>query len=88
SQQRAADGLAKGAFAEEIVPIAVEKALFDKEGNRTGSETVTLAQDEGIRVGTTYDGIKDLKTVWPGGEFTGPGKNITAGNASQLSDGA
>ncbi|MGJ3646997.1 acetyl-CoA C-acyltransferase [Sphingomonas sp. GlSt437] len=88
SQQRAAEGLATGAFAEEIVPITVEKALFDKEGNRTGSETVTLAQDEGIRAGTTYEGIKDLKTVWPGGEFTGPGKNVTAGNASQLSDGA
>ena len=88
SQQRAAAGLANGAFAEEIAPITVEKALFDKEGNRTGSETVTVTQDEGIRAGTTYEGIKDLKTVWPGGEFTGPGKNVTAANASQLSDGA
>ena len=88
SQQRAAAGLEAGAFAEEIVPITVEKALFDKEGNRTGSETVTLSQDEGIRAGTTAEALAGLKTVWPGGQFTGPGSNITAGNASQLSDGA
>jgi len=88
SQQRAARGLETGAFAEEIVPITVNKDLFDKQGNKTGTETVTISQDEGIRPGTTYDGIKDLKTVWPGGEFSGPGKYVTAGNASQLSDGA
>ena len=88
SQQRAAAGVANGAFAEEIVPITVEKALFDKEGNRTGSETVTIAQDEGIRAGTTVEALRGLKTVWAGGNFTGPGANVTAGNASQLSDGA
>lgn len=88
SQQRAAAGLAKGAFAEEIVPITVEKALFDKAGEKTGVESVTLTQDEGIRAGTTLEALRGLKTVWPGGEFTGPGSNVTAGNASQLSDGA
>ena len=88
SQQRAAAGVANGAFAEEIAPITVEKALFDKQGNRTGSETVTLAQDEGIRAGTTRDALAGLKTVWPGGDFSGPGTSVTAGNASQLSDGA
>lgn len=88
SQQRAAAGLANGAFVEEIVPITVDKALFDKQGNRTGTETVTLAQDEGIRAGTTLEALRGLKTVWPGGEFTGPGTTVTAGNASQLSDGA
>jgi len=88
SQQRAAEGLAKGAFAEEIVPITVEKALFDKAGVQTGTETVTIAQDEGIRPGTTLEGLRGLKTVWAGGDFTGPGSNVTAGNASQLSDGA
>ena len=88
SQQRAADGIAKGAFAEEIVPITVEKALFDKEGNKTGTETVTVTQDEGIRASTTAEGLAGLKTVWAGGEFSGPGTNVTAGNASQLSDGA
>ncbi len=88
SQQRAAAALARGAFADEIAPITVEKALFDKEGNRTGTETVTLAQDEGIRAGTTVEGLRGLKTVWAGGEFSGPGTSVTAGNASQLSDGA
>ena len=88
SQQRAARGLETGAFAEEIAPITVEKALFDKEGNRTGTETVTVTQDEGIRPGTTVDALRGLKTVWGGGQFTGPGANVTAGNASQLSDGA
>ncbi|MDB5695155.1 MAG: acetyl-CoA acetyltransferase [Sphingomonas bacterium] len=88
SQQRAAAGLANGAFAEEIVPITVEKALFDKAGERTGTETVTVTQDEGIRPGTTYEGLAGLKTVWAGGDFSGPGTSVTAGNASQLSDGA
>ena len=88
SQQRAAAGIAAGAFAEEIVPITVDKALFDKQGNRTGSETVTISQDEGIRAGTTVEALAGLKTVWAGGDFTGPGSNVTAGNASQLSDGA
>ena len=88
SQQRAAAALARGAFVEEIAPITVEKALFDKEGNRTGTETVTLAQDEGIRPGTTVEGLRGLKTVWGGGAFSGPGTSVTAGNASQLSDGA
>ena len=88
SQQRAAAGLANGAFAEEIAPITVEKALFDKEGNRTATETVTVSQDEGIRPGTTAEALAGLKTVWPGGDFSGPGSNVTAGNASQLSDGA
>lgn len=88
SQQRAARGLETGAFAEEIVPITVEKALFDKAGNKTGSEAVTIAQDEGIRAGTTVEALSGLKTVWAGGEFTGAGSNVTAGNASQLSDGA
>ena len=88
SQQRAATGLANGAFAEEIVPITVEKALFDKAGARTGAETVTVTQDEGIRPGTTVEALANLKTVWPGGDFSGPGASVTAGNASQLSDGA
>lgn len=88
SQQRAAEGLARGAFAEEIVPITVERALFDAAGARTGSETVTVTQDEGIRPGTTAEALAALRTVWAGGAFTGPGRHVTAGNASQLSDGA
>ncbi len=88
SQQRAEAGLATGAFAEEIAPITVEKAIFDKEGNRTGSETVTVMQDEGIRPGTTAEALASLKTVWKDGQVVREGRHITAGNASQLSDGA
>ncbi len=88
SQQRAAAGIERGAFDEEIAPITVDKALFDKEGNKIGTETVTVTQDEGIRAGTTAAALANLKTVWPGGQFSGPGTSVTAGNASQLSDGA
>ena len=63
SQQRAAEGLARGAFAEEIVPITVERALFDAAGARIGSETVTVTQDEGIRPGTTAEALAALRTV-------------------------
>ena len=88
SQQRAAAGLENGAFAEEIAPITVAKALFDKEGNRTGSETVTVTRDEGIRAGTTAEVLAGLKPVWKDGQFVAQGRHVTAGNASQLSDGA
>ncbi|MEG3181346.1 acetyl-CoA C-acyltransferase [Sphingomonas sp. LT1P40] len=88
SQQRAAAGLANGAFVEEIVAVTVEKAIFDKEGNRTGSETVTVTQDEGIRAGTTAEALAGLRTVFEDGQVIKQGQHITAGNASQLSDGA
>jgi acetyl-CoA C-acetyltransferase len=88
SQQRAAAGQAAGAFADEIVPITVTKALFDKEGNETGKEEVTLDRDEGVRGDTTYEKLAGLKPVFKGGLVIQEGKHITAGNASQLSDGA
>ncbi|MHB9879350.1 thiolase family protein [Pacificimonas sp. ICDLI1SI03] len=88
SHQRAAAAQAEGRFADEIVPITVEKALFDKEGNRTGSESVTLDRDEGIRPDTTAEKLAGLKPVYKNGTLVPEGSNITAGNASQLSDGA
>ena len=88
SQQRAAAGLAADAFADEIAPITVERALFDKSGACTGGETILARDDEGVRPGTTVEALAGLKPVWPGGAFSGPGEFITAGNASQLSDGA
>ncbi len=88
SQQRAEAALARGAFDNEIVPITVERALLDKQGNRTGSETVTVTRDEGIRPGTTVDALSALKPVWKDGGFIKEGRHVTAGNASQLSDGA
>lgn len=88
SQQRAAEAANRGLFDEEIVPVTVEKGIFNKQGERTGSKTITVRGDEGIRPGTTVEALAALPPVWPGGAFTGPGQYITAGNASQLSDGA
>ncbi|MGP1630422.1 MAG: acetyl-CoA C-acyltransferase, partial [Giesbergeria sp.] len=80
SQQKASDALAKGLFKDEIAPITVTMGVADKVMGLT-TKQVTVSDDEGIRAGTTYDGIKDLRSALPGGL-------ISAGNASQLSDGA
>ena len=64
------------------------KLLYDKQGQVTGSEGVTLARDEGNRADTTLESLAALKPVWKGGQWVAQGEFITAGNASQLSDGA
>ena len=86
SQRRAAAAIDR--TADEIAPITVEKALFEKDGTPAGFETVTVTQDEGIRAGTTYEALAELKPVWKDGSVIAEGSNVTAGNASQLSDGA
>jgi len=68
SQQRASAAQEAGKFDDEIVPITVTKALFDKEGNETGKEEVTLAKDEGVRAGTTYEALAGLKQVFKNGQ--------------------
>jgi len=88
SQQRAGAAQEAGRFLDEIVPITVDKALFDKEGNETGKEAVTLAHDEGVRGDTTAEKLAALKPVFRDGLVVKEGRHITAGNASQLSDGA
>ena len=88
SQQRVAAAQAAGLFADEIVPLTTTKQLFDKEGNVTGTEQVTLQLDEGNRVDTTLESLSKLKPVWKDGKWVPVGEFITAGNASQLSDGA
>jgi len=88
SQKRTAAAQAAGLFNDEIIPLTVQKQLFDKEGNPTTKETVTLAKDEGNRAETTFESLSALKPVWKDGKFVQVGKHITAGNASQLSDGA
>jgi len=80
SQQRATAALEAGLFAAEIAPITVTMGVADKARGLITKE-VTVSQDEGIRPGTTYDGIKDLRSALPGGL-------VSAGNASQFSDGA
>lgn len=88
SQQRAGAAQAAGRFDDEIVPITVEKSLKDKEGNETGRETLTFAVDEGVRGDTTAEGLSLLRPVFKDGIIVKQGKHVTAGNASQLSDGA
>jgi len=81
SQKRAAVAQAAGLFDDEIVPMTVTKAIFDHKGDPAGEVEVTLARDEGNRPTTTLEGLAKLKPVRDG-QF------VTAGNASQLSDGA
>ncbi len=82
SQQRTAAGQKAGRFALEIVPLTTKKIVQDKTTGETREEEVTLAQDEGNRPDTTLAGLAALKPVMGEKGF------ITAGNASQLSDGA
>jgi len=81
SQQRTARGQADGRFAAEIVPITASMAVADKATNEISYREVTLAQDEGNRPDTTAASLAALQPVIEGG-------SVTAGNASQLSDGA
>ena len=81
SQQRTAAAQAAGRFDDEIVPIRVTRQVRDKAGALLSEEAATLAKDEGNRPDTTLDGLAGLRPVQEGG-------TITAGNASQLSDGA
>jgi acetyl-CoA C-acetyltransferase len=80
SQQKASAALERGLFKDEIAPIKVTMGVADKVMGMM-TKQVTVSDDEGIRAGTTYDGIKDLRSALPGGL-------VSAGNASQLSDGA
>src|SRR5262245_34027161 len=82
SQQRTAAGQKAGRFDAEIVPMTVTKLTQDKTTGETREERVTLAQDEGNRPDTSIEGLAKLAPV------RGEKGHITAGNASQLSDGA
>lgn len=88
SQQRTAAAQAAGKFSDELISFETVKQLYDKEGNPTEKQTVTLAKDEGNRADTTLESLSALKPVWKDGKFVPQGAHITAGNASQLSDGA
>lgn len=88
SQQRTAAAQRAGLFADEIVPLASTKRLFDREGQPAGTEEVLLAKDEGNRPDTSAESLAKLKPVWKNGKWVPEGGFITAGNASQLSDGA
>ncbi len=82
SQRRTAAAQQARRFDDEIVALETTKNLVDKQGKVVGTEAVTLARDEGNRPDTSPEGLAALKPV------AGEGNFITAGNASQLSDGA
>ena len=82
SQRRTAAAQQAGRFGHEIVPLPTVMAVTDKATGEVRHEPVTLRQDEGNRPDTTLEGLAKLKPVRGDGQF------ITAGNASQLSDGA
>jgi acetyl-CoA C-acetyltransferase len=88
SQQRTAAAQAEGRLDAEIVPMTTTMQVLDKTTGETSAREVTLSKDEGNRADTTLEGLKSLKTVFPGGQEIKEGRFITAGNASQLSDGA
>jgi acetyl-CoA C-acetyltransferase len=81
SQQRTAAGQEAGRFADEIVPLPSNKGVMDKETKEISFVDVVLDKDEGNRPTTTLEGLAGLRTVRENGV-------VTAGNASQLSDGA
>lgn len=82
SQQRIAAAQAEGKFADEIVPMVTKMAVKDKESGEISMHEVTVDRDECNRPSTTLEGLAGLEPVRGAGNF------VTAGNASQLSDGA
>lgn len=81
SQLRAAEAQAAGKFNDEIVPMTTVMGVVDKATGRMTTKEVTISADEGIRADTTIEGVSRIRSALPGGV-------ITAGNASQFSDGA
>jgi acetyl-CoA C-acetyltransferase len=88
SQQRTAAAQQAGKFDDEIVPMATTRSVFNRETKETTYEDLTLTKDEGNRPGTTLESLSQLEPVWKDGKVVPEGRFITAGNASQLSDGA
>jgi acetyl-CoA C-acetyltransferase len=81
SQLRAAAGQAAGKFKDEIAPMTTTMGVVDKNTGAIGTREVTISSDEGIRPDTTLEGVSKIRSAMPGGV-------ITAGNASQFSDGS
>jgi acetyl-CoA C-acetyltransferase len=81
SQQRAAAAAAAGKFNDEIVPMTTVMGVADAKTGQLMTREVTISADEGIRLDTTLEGVAKIRSAMPGGV-------ITAGNASQFSDGA
>lgn len=87
SQQRTAAAQEAGRFDDEIVPLRTTKLVVEKETGETSEQEVMLDRDEGNRPSTTSESLAGLRAVLPDGTVTAT-STVTAGNASQLSDGA
>ncbi len=88
SQQRTAQAQAEGRYDAEIAPLTATMTVTDKQTGVTSQKEVTLKLDEGNRPKTTLADLQALKPVFKDGQRIKEGRYITAGNASQLSDGA
>jgi acetyl-CoA C-acetyltransferase len=88
SQQRTAAAQAEGRLDQEIAPMSSVMRVDNRETGETSQVSVTLDKDEGNRPSTTLAGLAALKPVFRDGQTVKEGRFITAGNASQLSDGA
>ena len=88
SQQRTGQAQAEGRYQAEIVPMSAVMQVTDKATGETTTREVTLAADEGNRPQTRLEDLQKLQPVFKGGQTIQGGRYITAGNASQLSDGA
>ncbi|SFD19452.1 acetyl-CoA C-acetyltransferase [Pseudomonas citronellolis] len=88
SQQRTAAAQRNGLFADEILPLQVQRLVVDKATGESRHESVLIERDECNRADTSLQSLAALEPVWQGGQWSGTGRFVTAGNASQLSDGA
>jgi acetyl-CoA C-acetyltransferase len=89
SQQRTAQAQSEGRLDGEIAPMTtVMKVVVNKETGETQDKEITIRMDEGNRPQTTLADLQKLSPVFKGGRFIAEGKSVTAGNASQLSDGS
>lgn len=88
SQMRVAAAQEAGLFKDEIVPFATRMSVFNKETKEVTYKDVVLDRDECNRPSTTLESLQGLAPVWKDGQWVKEGRFITAGNASQLSDGA
>lgn len=88
SHRRTQLAIEEGRFDKELTPIKTTKKIQDKATGEISYKEVMLKYDEGVRPETTYHGLQGLTPVFKGGQQIDEGQFITAGNASQLSDGA
>ena len=88
SQQRTAAAQEAGLFADEIVPMKTIKSVFNRETKETTYEEALVDRDDCNRPSTTLESLAGLEPVWKDGNWVKEGRFITAGNSSQLSDGA